>query len=141
MILLMLTGVCMLTVFGAMAYIDRSGRSRYVRGGYRAGICRGARRAGTGRPAVADAQKAARSGAFLPERSSAGEGHRLSGAQGADEAYTKAYVMAKYLIEQGVDENRVIQEEQAHDTRENLGIPRARRAARHGYSVCSHHHE
>ena len=66
----------------------------------------------------------------------------VSGAQGADEAYTEAYVMAKYLIEQGVDESRVIQEEQAHDTRENLRIfKRACRAVRHGYDVRSDHHE
>ena len=60
----------------------------------------------------------------------------VSGAQGADEAYTEAYVMAKYLIEQGVDENRVIQEEQAHDTRENLEYSRVL-AEQHGMDTAS----
>ena len=60
----------------------------------------------------------------------------VSGAQGADEAYTEAYVMAKYLIEQGVDESRVIQEEQAHDTRENLEYSRVL-AEQHGMDTAS----
>ena len=42
----------------------------------------------------------------------------------------------KYLIEQGVDENRVIQEEQAHDTRENLEYSRVL-AEQHGMDTAS----
>ena len=48
----------------------------------------------------------------------------VSGGQGADEAYTEAYVMAKYLTARGVDESRVLLEEQASDTRENLEFSR-----------------
>lgn len=44
--------------------------------------------------------------------------------------------MAKYLIEQGVDESRVIQEEQAHDTRENLEYSRVL-AEQHGMDTAS----
>ena len=42
----------------------------------------------------------------------------------------------KYLIEQGVDESRVIQEEQAHDTRENLEYSRVL-AEQHGMDTAS----
>ena len=48
----------------------------------------------------------------------------VSGGQGADEAYTEASVMAKYLTARGVDESRVLLEEQANDTRENLEFSR-----------------
>ena len=48
----------------------------------------------------------------------------VSGGQGADEAYTEASVMAKYLNARGVDESRVLLEEQASDTRENLEFSR-----------------
>ena len=48
----------------------------------------------------------------------------VSGGQGADEAYTEASVMAKYLTARGVDESRVLLEEQASDTRENLEFSR-----------------
>lgn len=44
----------------------------------------------------------------------------VSGGQGPDEAYTEAAVMAEYLRQQGADMDRVIQEDQASDTRENL---------------------
>ena len=48
----------------------------------------------------------------------------MDGGQGADEAYTEASVMAKYLTARGVDESRVLLEEQASDTRENLEFSR-----------------
>lgn len=44
----------------------------------------------------------------------------VSGGQGPDEAYTEAAVMAEYLRQQGADMDRVVQEDQASDTRENL---------------------
>ena len=44
----------------------------------------------------------------------------VTGGQGRDETYTEAYVMHKYLLEKGVDENRVVMESAAHNTRENL---------------------
>ena len=44
----------------------------------------------------------------------------VTGGQGRDETYTEAYVMHKYLLEKGVDENRVVMEDAAHNTRENL---------------------
>ena len=44
----------------------------------------------------------------------------VSGGQGPDEAYTEASIMEEYLRQQGADMDRVIQEDQASDTRENL---------------------
>lgn len=44
----------------------------------------------------------------------------VSGGQGPDEAHTEASVMARYLIEHGADASRVIEEDKASNTRENL---------------------
>ena len=44
----------------------------------------------------------------------------VSGGQGPDEAYTEASVMARYLIEHGADASRIIEEDKASNTRENL---------------------
>lgn len=44
----------------------------------------------------------------------------VSGGQGADEICTEASVMAKYLEERGIDPSRIIREERASNTRENL---------------------
>ena len=44
----------------------------------------------------------------------------VSGGQGPDEAYTEASVMARYLIEHGADASRIIEEDEASNTRENL---------------------
>ena len=115
MILLTLTGVCMLTVFGAMMYIDREGRSNV--------------------PEEADAPEFVvvlgaqvqgdQPSLTLKKRLDlALESVVVSGGQGADEAYTEASVMAKYLTARGVDESRVLLEEQASDTRENLEFSR-----------------
>lgn len=45
----------------------------------------------------------------------------VSGSQGPGEAISEARCMADWLIARGVDEDRVILEEQATDTRENIG--------------------
>ena len=44
----------------------------------------------------------------------------VSGGQGPDEAYTEASIMAEYLRQQGADMDRVAEEDQASNTRENL---------------------
>ena len=49
----------------------------------------------------------------------------VSGGQGPDEQYTEASVMARYLIDRGIDEERILREEKASDTRENLAFSRA----------------
>ncbi len=44
----------------------------------------------------------------------------VSGGQGADEAYTEAYVMKQYLIGQGIAPERIYEESSSTDTRENI---------------------
>ncbi len=46
----------------------------------------------------------------------------VSGGQGADETSSEASVMAKYLIENGVDESLCIEEDQAASTEENFAF-------------------
>ncbi len=45
----------------------------------------------------------------------------VSGGQGADEIVSEAVAMADYLIEHGVDENRVFLEDRSTNTMENMG--------------------
>ena len=49
----------------------------------------------------------------------------VSGGQGADEICTEASVMEQYLLTQGIAEDRIVKEEQASDTRQNLLYSRA----------------
>ena len=44
----------------------------------------------------------------------------VSGAQGYDEPCTEASAMKKYLVEKGLSEDRIILEERARDTKENV---------------------
>ena len=44
----------------------------------------------------------------------------VTGGQGADEDRTEASVMAAYLIEHGIDQNRIMLEDQSTSTYENL---------------------
>ena len=44
----------------------------------------------------------------------------VSGGQGADEGYTEAYVMKKYLQEKGIEENRILTEDRSTSTYENI---------------------
>lgn len=46
----------------------------------------------------------------------------VTGGQGPDEDYTEAWVMKKYLTENGVGPDRVIMEEQSTNTRENIAF-------------------
>ncbi len=48
----------------------------------------------------------------------------VSGGQGSDETHTEAYVMRQYLLRQGVEAERVVMEDQAANTRENLMFSR-----------------
>lgn len=44
----------------------------------------------------------------------------VTGGQGPNEAYSEAYVMKKYLVEQGIDPGRIRMEDRSTNTRENL---------------------
>lgn len=134
-ILLTLTGACMLTVFGAMAYIDRSGRSDTFEAGSAPEfvVVLGAQVQGD-QPSLTLKKRLDLALSYLNDHPQAKV--IVSGAQGADEAYTEASVMADYLIERGVDESRVIQEDRARDTRENLEYSRVL-AEQHGMDTAS----
>lgn len=123
-ILLGLTAFCMLTVFGAMLYIDRDGRSdtfenenapEFV-------VVLGAQVQGD-QPSLTLKKRLDLAYTYLTEHPDAEV--VVSGGQGPDEQYTEASVMAKYLIARGIGEDRIVREEKASDTRENLAFSRA----------------
>ena len=123
-ILLTLTGICMLTVFGAMIYIDKDGRSdtfdrtdapEFV-------VVLGAQVQGD-QPSLTLQKRLDLAASYLAEHPQAEV--VVSGGQGPDEAYTEAQVMADYLAAHGIEESRILREEQATDTRENLAFSRA----------------
>lgn len=46
----------------------------------------------------------------------------VSGGQGFQETVTEAYAMEQYLIQNGVDKNKILKEEKATSTRENMNF-------------------
>lgn len=46
----------------------------------------------------------------------------VSGGQGADEAFTEAYVMKNYLLEKGIEEERIYMEDRSTNTYENIAF-------------------
>ncbi len=123
-ILLSLTGACMLAVFAAMLYIDRQGKSdsfendaapEFV-------VVLGAQVQGD-RPSLTLKKRLDLAAEYLAQHPQAAV--VVSGGQGADEQYTEASVMAAYLVRQGIGASRIMQEDKASDTRENLAFSRA----------------
>lgn len=49
----------------------------------------------------------------------------VTGGQGAQETVTEAYAMEKYLLKRGVDADKIIKEEQATSTEENMRFSKA----------------
>lgn len=123
-ILLSLTAFCMLTVFGAMIYIDRDGRSDTLEGedAPEFVVVLGAQVQGD-KPSLTLKKRLDLAYTYLTEHPNAEA--VVSGGQGPDEQYTEASVMARYLIDRGIDEGRILREEKASDTRENLAFSRA----------------
>ena len=123
-ILLTLTGACMLTVFGAMIYIDREGRSDTFSDGTAPEfvVVLGAQVQGD-QPSLTLRKRLDLALSYLQAHPQARA--VVSGGQGPDEAYTEASVMADYLQDRGIDESRILREEKASDTRENLAFSRA----------------
>ena len=100
----------MLTVFGAMAYIDRSGRSDTFEAGSAPEfvVVLGAQVQGD-EPSLTLKKRLDLALSYLNDHPQAKV--IVSGAQGADEAYTEAYVMAKNL-----EYSRVLAEQHGMDT-------------------------
>ena len=117
--LLGLTAACMLTVFGAMVWIDRAGRSDTFADGRAPEfvVVLGAQVQGEN-PSLTLKKRLDLALSYLQSNPQAKV--VVSGGQGADEAYTEAFVMANYLAARGIEESRILREEQASDTRENL---------------------
>ena len=44
----------------------------------------------------------------------------VSGGKGSDEQYTEAEIMKKYLVNKGIDKDRIIEENQSTSTKENM---------------------
>ena len=118
-VLLSLTAVCMLTVFGAMIYIDREGRSDTFEDGVAPEfvVVLGAQVQGD-QPSLTLKKRLDLTLDYLNEYPQAKA--IVSGGQGPDEAYTEASVMADYLTVRGIAAERILREEKASDTRENL---------------------
>ena len=117
-ILIALTALSMTVIFGAMAAIIVQGRDdvmpekapQFV-------VVLGAQVQGD-QPSLTLKKRLDKALEFLqahPDRTVI-----VSGGQGPDEAHTEASVMARYLIEHGADASRIIEEDKASNTRENL---------------------
>lgn len=62
----------------------------------------------------------------------------VCGGQGPDEPTTEAEAMRDYLVERGIDEERIIMEDQSHNTRENVVNAKAL-LAELGYTLEQEH--
>ena len=118
-ILLGLTAAAMAAVFGAMGYIAVQGQDSVMTqdGTPDFIVVLGAQVQGS-EPSLTLKKRLDKALAFMqenPDRTVI-----VSGGQGPDEAYTEASVMARYLIAHGADAARIIEEDEASNTRENL---------------------
>lgn len=114
-----LTAAGMAVIFGAMGYIAVQGRDSVMTKEQTPEfvVVLGAQVHGGG-PSLTLKKRLDKTLAFMqehPDRTVI-----VSGGQGPDEADTEASVMARYLIEHGADASRIIEEDKASNTRENL---------------------
>ena len=118
--LIVLTVIGMLAVFGSMTFIHLQGRDddlsenppEFV-------VVLGAQVQGDV-PSLTLKKRLDLAAAYLKENPDAGV--IVSGGQGADELHTEASVMAGYLENAGIESERILLEEAATDTRENLAF-------------------
>lgn len=118
-LLIGLTAVSMTVIFGAMGYIAVQGRDSVMTKEQTPEfvVVLGAQVQGGG-PSLTLKKRLDKTLEFMqehPDRTVI-----VSGGQGPDEADTEASVMARYLIEHGADASRIIEEDKASNTRENL---------------------
>lgn len=121
--LIVLTVICILAVFGGMTYIHLQGRDDdtsenapdFV-------VVLGAQVQGDV-PSLTLKKRLDLAAKFLKEKPDASV--IVSGGQGADELHTEASVMAEYLQNAGIEGDRILLEEAATDTRENLSLSAA----------------
>lgn len=118
-LLIGLTAVSMTVIFGAMGYIAVQGQDSVMTQDETPEfvVVLGAQVQGGG-PSLTLKKRLDKTLEFMqehPDRTVI-----VSGGQGPDEADTEASVMARYLIEHGADASRIIEEDKASNTRENL---------------------
>lgn len=118
-LLIGLTAAGMAAIFGAMGYIAVQGRDSVMTKEQTPEfiVVLGAQVQGDG-PSLTLKKRLDKTLAFMQENPD--KTVIVSGGQGPDEAHTEASVMAWYLIEHGADASRVIEEDEASNTRENL---------------------
>ena len=130
LLLLTALGLTVLTV--CVAYIDAQGRDSDLSGGApEFVVVLGAQIQGE-RPSRTLRERLDLAARYLQQQPDARV--IVSGGQGADERCTEASVMERYLLEKGVAPERILREEQASTTRENL-IYSAELARAHGVDV------
>ena len=118
-ILIALTAVSMAVIFGAMGYISVQGKDSAMTPDETPDfiVVLGAQVQGDG-PSLTLKKRLDKTLVFMQEHPD--KTVIVSGGQGPDEAHTEASVMARYLIEHGADASRIIEEDKASNTRENL---------------------
>ena len=114
-----LTAAGMAVIFGAMGYIAMQGQDSVMTQDEtpESVVVRGAQVRGGG-PWLALRVRLGKAREFMQEHPD--RAVIVSGGQGPGEADTEASVMARYLIEHGADASRIIEEDKASNTRENL---------------------
>ena len=114
-----LTAAGMAVIFGAMGYIAVQGQDSIMAQDETPAfiVVLGAQVQGDG-PSLTLKKRLDKTLTFMQEHPD--KTVIVSGGQGPDEAHTEASVMARYLIEHGADASRVIEEDKASNTRENL---------------------
>lgn len=114
-----LTAVSMAVIFGAMGYIAVQGQDSVMTQEQTPEliVVLGAQVQGDG-PSLTLKKRLDKALLFMQENPD--KTVIVSGGQGPDEAHTEASVMAAYLIAHGADALRVIEEDRASNTRENL---------------------
>ena len=118
-ILIALTAISMAVIFGAMGYISVQGKDSAMTPDETPDfiVVLGAQVQGDG-PSLTLKKRLDKTLVFMQEHPD--KTVIVSGGQGPDEAHTEASVMARYLIEHGADASRIIEEDKASNTRENL---------------------
>ena len=131
-LLAVLTAISMLTVFAAMTYIHLQGRDDdLTENAPDFVVVLGAQIQGD-QPSLTLKKRLDLAAEYLKERPDARV--IVSGGQGADEDYTEAFIMSRYLQDCGIEARRIIPEQAATNTRENLRFS-AETAEAHGIAT------
>lgn len=116
--LIVLTVICMLAVLGGMTYVHLQGKDDVTaENAPEFVVVLGAQVQGDN-PSLTLRKRLDLAAEYLKDNPDAEV--IVSGGQGPDEAYTEAFIMSQYLQRYGIEAERIILEEAATNTRENL---------------------